>query len=325
MRLPGSIETEDMPRTRHRTLRRRLKTGAMATATTAMARVGHLRLVRVVTASVRLFRKSSGTARSAEIAYWAILSTIPFGALMLTVVAYAAGMVLDVEWNPETIAEMAGNLANAILPAAGADLEKAVSLLLRERGALGAFGFVTLILTSSLVFGAVNRGLTEIFVVRARGRITTVVLFSVGLVAITLVLVIGLPGLAALGALLGARGVVEDSLVSPAWLHVVGAASMGLTFAFFAVFVVRVRVRKRHIALGTAVFVALFEIARWGIATYLESVSNFNIVYGSLAGVMAAIVWTYYVAFSLLITMCLVRSLHGGLYRGPVGDLVPME
>ena len=61
--------------------------------------------------------------------------------------------------------------------------------------------------------------------------------------------------------------------------------------------------------------------ARWGIRGYLETVTNFNVVYGSLAGVMAAILWAYYISFSLLITMCLVKTLEDQLHRTSLGLL----
>ena len=67
----------------------------------------------------------------------------------------------------QKLLETARTLADSILPAAGADLQVAIAALLRERGALGAFGFVTLVMTSSLVFGAVNRALGCIFERRA--------------------------------------------------------------------------------------------------------------------------------------------------------------
>ena len=101
---------------------------------------------------------------------------------------------------------------------------------------------------------------------------------------------------------------------------------MAVTFSFFAAYVVRTPIRPGLVALGTLVFVALFEFARWGVHGYLETVTNFNVVYGSLAGVMAAILWAYYISFSLLITMCLVRTLQDHLHLSPLGMLgAPFE
>jgi len=284
------------------------------------SRWGHALPLRLLVAMIRVFRNASGTARSAEIAYWGILSTIPFAALCLTIVAMASSVV-EAGMTDEQLLETARTLADSILPAAGADLQVAIAALLRERGALGAFGFVTLVMTSSLVFGAVNRALGCIFERRARGRITTVMVFSIVLVALTLFFVIGAPALSTIAAVVGAERLLGGVLDSPLWFHLGGALSMALSFAFFITFVVRAAIRPAWINVGTVAFVALFELARWGVHVYLETVTNFNVVYGSLAGVMAAILWAYYISFSLLLTMSLVRTLQDRLHATPLGDL----
>jgi membrane protein len=316
---PAAHENGHVGRRREALFRRIFATAASA-VDTAETRFGHVTAVRVVIATVRVFRQSSGTARSAEIAYWGILSTIPFAALCLTILAVASGFV-EAGMTDARLLETARTLADTILPAAGQDLETAIAALLRERGALGAFGFVTLVLTSSLVFGAVNRALSQIFELRARGRLTTVMVFSVLLVALTLFFIIGAPALSTIASLVGVGEFLGGIGQSSLWFHVGGALSMAICFAFFIIFVVRASIRAVWVNVGTVVFVALFELARWGITTYLETVTNFNVVYGSLAGVMAAILWSYYIAFSLLITMCLVRALQDRLYDSGLGDL----
>jgi membrane protein len=301
-------------------LSRRIIATAATAVDNAETRFGHVTLVRLIVATARVFHQSSGTARSAEIAYWGILSTIPFAALCLTILAVASSVV-EAGMTDERLLETARTLADTILPAAGKDLEVAIAALLRERGALGAFGFVTLVLTSSLVFGAVNRALGQIFALRARGRLTTVMVFSVLLVSLTLFFIIGAPALSTIASLVGVGELLGGIGESPLWFHVGGALSMAICFAFFIIFVVRASIRAAWINVGTIVFVALFELARWGITVYLETVTNFNVVYGSLAGVMAAILWSYYISFSLLITMCLVRALQDRLYESKLGDL----
>ena len=283
-------------------------------------RWGHLVGVRLLVSTVRVFRETSGTARSAEIAYWGILSTIPFAALCLTIVAMASSVVAA-DMSDAQLIETARTLADSILPAAGHDLEVAITALLRDRGALGAFGFVTLVMTSSLVFGAVSRALATIFATRTRGRVSIVMVFSIVLVALTLFFVIGAPALSTLASVVGVGELLGGIGESPLWFHIGGASSMAVTFAFFAAYVVRKPIRPAWVNLGTLMFVALFELARWGVHGYLETVTNFNVVYGSLAGVMAAILWAFYISFSLLITMCLVRTLQDRLHHTSMGLL----
>lgn len=283
-------------------------------------RWGHLLALRLIVTTARVFRQTSGTARSAEIAYWGILSTIPFAALCLTIVAMASSVVAA-DMTDAKLLETARTLADSILPAASHDLEVAIAALLRDRGALGVFGFVTLVMTSSLVFGAVSRALATIFATRTRGRVSIVMVFSIVLVALTLFFVIGAPALSTLASVVGVGDLLGGIGESPLWFHIGGASSMAVTFAFFAAYVVRAPIRPAWVNLGTLMFVALFELARWGVHAYLETVTNFNVVYGSLAGVMAAILWAYYISFSLLITMCLVKTLQDQLHLTSMGLL----
>ncbi|MBP6964830.1 MAG: YihY/virulence factor BrkB family protein [Armatimonadetes bacterium] len=46
----------------------------------------------------------------------------------------------------------------------------------------------------------------------------------------------------------------------------------------------------------------LFELAKWGFGVYLRSFANFSVVYGSIAGVIIAVLWIYYV--SMITVFC---------------------
>ncbi|MEC9071218.1 MAG: YihY/virulence factor BrkB family protein, partial [Myxococcota bacterium] len=275
----------------------------------AIAQATRWPLGRILLATFRVFYRARGVSRAAEISYWGILSIIPFGAILLTVAAYAAGILLGGEWTPQAIAKEAGEFAYGILPTAREQVEQAVTGLLQTRGALGVFGSLALVVTSSVVFGAVRRALSDIFEVRSRGRRPSSLGGSVCLVAVVLVFLLGLPILNALtwmlGDELGDRGNWQRT-----WVHIGGDIITGVTFIFFVVYVVRVRVRWGLVLFGAAFFVLSSDLARWLLKLYMTRISQMNLVYGSLAGVMAALIWAYYVSISLLLTMSLLRVLQ---------------
>lgn len=46
----------------------------------------------------------------------------------------------------------------------------------------------------------------------------------------------------------------------------------------------------------------LFELAKWGFGIYVRNFANFSVVYGSVAGVIIAVLWIYYV--SMITVFC---------------------
>lgn len=283
-------------------------------------RIEHLGPVRVLAATLRVFHRSQGGPRAAEIAYYAILSIIPFAALLLTAFGYAAGYLQSVGWTIERMASTMQDIVASFLPLTAPELEAGLRDLLQGRGALGLFGGASILLTASLVFGAISRALTSIFGVRSRGRILSTVLFSVVLCAISILFVMTLHALASWSAIREAMGLEPDTL-SPTWIQGLGALVLGLTFVFLVYGVVRVRISLPHTALGALIFVLLFGVARWLFAIYLETVSQLDLMYGSMVGLMTAILWADVVSVSLLVSMSFVHVLDDRLHEGPMGDL----
>ena len=286
--------------------------------------IGHVRLARITVATLRLLHRSSGGPRSAEIAYYSILSTIPFGALLLTALAYGAVDLLDAGWSRDQISLAVHDLLQTFLPTAGPEIDQAIGWLLDRRGALGAFGTATLLFTASLVFGAISRATGAIFDARPRDRFSTTFLFAAALCGLALVLLKGIPGVASLAQVRDA-GVDATAAAYPIVFRVAMDALMVICFIFLLVTVVRVRLRLLHVIAGAGLFIGLFEAARYAFIGYLTYVSRLNLVYGSLASAMAAIVWAYYVAAALLISLCLVRVLNGRLWATSWGEILPHD
>ena len=205
------------------------------------------------------------------------------------------------------------------MPTAIPELEATLAWLLGGKQALGLFGGVALLVTASLVFGAVSRSLTSIFGVKGRDRYTTTVLFTIGLCALAIVVILGLPALSALAPYIALD---QGPEITPLWLHGLADGILALAFIFLLTAVARAAVSWRLMWTGALLYVALFEIARAGFSLYLGSLSRMHIVYGSFVGVMALIIWTYVVALLLLITMCLVRVLHDRLHETSLGVLL---
>lgn len=274
--------------------------------------------LRIAVATLRHFQRQSCTSRAAEIAYWAILSSIPFGALLLTGLSLAATELIESGWSRDELHAAVAEIVTIYLPTAIPQLEDTLGWLLGGQQALGVFGSIALLVTASLVFGAVSRSLTSIFGVKGRDRYTSTVLFTGGLCALAIVVIIGLPMLSAIAPHIAP----DDAMsVTPLWLHSLADGILALAFAFLVTMVARAKIPGKLTLLGAGLFVGSFELARAGFSIYLGSLSKMHIVYGSFVGVMALIVWTYVVSVLLLSTMCLIHVLSDRLHHTALGSL----
>jgi membrane protein len=279
-------------------------------------------VVRVTLATLRHFQRQNCTARSAEIAYWAILSSIPFGALLLTGLGLAATELLESGWTRGELHAAVSEIVTTYMPTAIPEMEATMAWLLGGKQALGLFGSLALLLTASLVFGAVSRALTSIFGVKGRDRYTTTVLFTTGLCALAIIVILGLPALSALAPYIALE---QGPSVAPLWLHGLADVILAFAFVFLLTTVARAEVSWQLVWSGALLYVGLFEVARGGFSFYLGSLSKMHIIYGSFVGVMALIIWTYVVALLLLVTMCLVRVLSDRLHETSIGVLLERE
>ena len=271
---------------------------------------------------MRHFQRQSCTARAAEIAYWAILSSIPFGALLLTGLSLAATELIESGWSRDELHATVSEVVTIYLPTAIPQLDDTLGWLLGGQQALGLFGTIALLVTASLVFGAVSRALASIFGVKGRDRYTTTLLFTTGLCALAIIVIIGLPTLSALAPHFAPN---DYASFTPLWLHMLADGVLGLAFIFLVTMVARAPIPGKLTLLGAGLFVALFELARAGFSVYLGSLSKMHIVYGSFVGVMALIIWTYVASVLLLSTFCLIHVLSTRLYETSMGAVFEEE
>ncbi len=280
--------------------------------------------IRLFVATTRLFVARRGLQHAAEIAYFAVLSLIPFGVVVLTLLAYAAVDVLATGWTLEDLSTVVSRIVPELLPGDVAYVEQVIATLIRDRGALGAVGVAALLITARFVFAGVNGALAAIFNVKGRSPVTTMVLFAVFLTTVALLVIFVVNAATAWMALVGdgAQGTLADRLErNRVVLHVATDFFLLLAFIFFMRSAVRTRVGTLDAIVGALVFVMLFEAARAAYAYYLQTIAQFGVLYGSLAGTMASLVWVFYVAAVLLWAMCFTRVRHDDLHRTEMGDL----
>lgn len=92
--------------------------------------------------------------------------------------------------------------------------------------------------------------------------------------------------------------------------RVISPALTFLTFLLLYRFLPNTKVRYRDVWLGAFIATIGFEFAKNFFLTYAQSVSNLNLVYGSLSAIVALLLWSYVSALILLIGASISSMFH---------------
>ena len=240
----------------------------------------------VVVQSAKDMVVDNGTAWSAAIAYYALLTAIP----LLLVVASLASLFIEPEWAVERITNLLGDF----VPATEGPIEETVNGAIAARGQVLVVAFVALLWSGSRVFDTLTRAMNAAFDVDddysplQRLAIQVVMLLTVGVFFILAL---------AAGLLIGpawqlVRGApAHDGAVMTILTWVTRAALLLLAFCLTYRFVPRRRADNRAVVFGAAVATVLFLITS-GIFGYVIALSgSYNTLYGPLAVVAIIVVW----------------------------------
>ncbi len=229
------------------------------------------------------FRANQGLLLAGAVAYYALLSIVPL--LILAVIELSN--LIDQERLLATI----GRYLEYIVPGQSSALVGELAAFLENRGNVGWVVFATMIFFSSLAFSVVESAMSVIFyhrvIAKKRRYIFSalipyvyVVSLGVGLLLVTLV-----------AGSLQAVGKESVDLFGHDWslsgvsgllLYLLGFA--GEIFVLTSVYLVMPagRLSLRHALIGGVTAAVLWEITRHVLVWYFATLSQVNVVYGSL-------------------------------------------
>lgn len=259
------------------------------------------------------FFRDDGPSWAAAIAYYSLLSLLP----LLLALGWIASFFVDPLW----VVSKAAPYLSGYLPNGRAQIEATVSDALAVAHDSGWLFLFPLLWTGTLVFGALARGLNASFrgerrvgllkriVVRLAMLVTLGVLFTIALTA------------PVLGRLIGAQ--LDRAVAGGGWfidklLDLLPAALLLLALLLVYRFVLRSRPGWRAAGIGAIVATGLFYVARPIFLGYVDDIARYNLVYGSLAGVVAAILWTWIFAIIMLFGGQIASHCSAGEGRCPV-------
>ena len=238
---------------------------------------------------MRAFNANQGLLLAGAVAFYALLSIVPLLILMVIALSH----VID---QAELLATLRRTLEH-VVPGQGQAVLLELAAFLEHRDVIGWVLLATMIFFSSLGFKVLENAISVIYLHRVaehkRHFLVSALLPFVYIVFIGAALFVGTFVLAQLIAF----GEEKLVILGHSWpldgfsrfiLYLAGVASEILIISSIYYFMPACRVSLSHALIGGTAAGLLWEIIRYGLAWYFATLSQVNVVYGSLS--MAIIV-----------------------------------
>lgn len=260
----------------------------------------------------RSFRVHRGFQNAGAISYFAILSSIPFLVLLLAAFGFVVHLLGPRYGSEEHVIGLLVRTVHDMAPFVASDVETRLRSIVQAREAIGIVGGVFLFLGSSMVFGAAESALQDIFGSRRTHLLVSRLFFFLFFAGMAVLLV----GLHILVVIVGSwtHALDEDTLLGiigryPPLDWLFSFVVLGGGFAVVVAYFARRRIRPFALLAGASLFYALFALSRWAFSWYIESFARFDIAYGSLATLVTGFVWVYYGSLVFLLSVEFLRIL----------------
>ncbi len=259
---------------------------------------GWLSLLR---ATGRAFQNDDGSTMAVAIAYYALFSFFPVVLLMITVSSFFFASVTAQE---EVIA-----WAERYIPASGDLIRANIGQILRVRGTVSIVALLGLLWSASGVFAALDRAINRAWDVSELRPFWRQKLLAFGMI-------------------IGAGGLLLVSIVSSTFFNVIRRLRVPLTgwqllgkwlmfpnllstllpviftiliFLLLYKMLPNTTVRWSDVWLGALLTGLGWELAKYFFTWYLTNFASYNLVYGSVALIIAFLAWSYYTGVILIL------------------------
>ena len=250
---------------------------------------------------IRAFRANQGLLLAGAVAYYTLLSIIP---LLILVV-----MVLSQVVEQEVLFQTLRRALEWVVPGQSKALVQELAAFLEHRAVLGWVLLATMLFFSSLAFSVLESAISVIFLhrvqVHKRHFLVSLALPFGYIAFIALALFAGTFVLANLLAIGQANLLVFGmswslSGVSRATLYITGVGVEILLISSVYYFMPVGRISARHALIGGITAGLLWEIIRHGLVLYFTTLSQVNVVYGSLTTAIVVLL-SFEIAATLLL------------------------
>jgi YihY family inner membrane protein len=260
---------------------------------------------------LRGFMRNQGLLLSGALAYYTLLSIVPLSILALIVLPHFIG--------EEQSFYILSNYIGMMIPGYGAILIEQMQVFLQHRQTLGIIGFVAMLFFSSMAFTVLENAMSVIFMhrvsVKHRHFLTSAVIPYLYILAIGL-------GIVLISFITGALEILEKrQLVILGWsvslevtsrvaLYVLGVLCEVLLLSSIYLLMPVGHIAFRHALIGGITATVLWEITRRVLVWYYATLSMVNVIYGSFAKTVVALLITEAISLILLLGAQVIAELE---------------
>jgi len=260
---------------------------------------------------LRGFRRNQGLLLSGALAYYTLLSIVPMSILALIVLSH----FIEEEQLFHTLSTYLG----MVIPGYAATLTEQVRVFLEHRKVIGIIGFVVMLFFSSIAFKVLENAMSVIFFHRVRIQ-RRHFLISV-IIPYVYIFLMGL-GILLVSFIAGAIETLENrQLIIFGWslslegtsgvaLYIMGIIGEVLMLTSLYLVMPVVRITFRHALIGGITATILWEITRRVLVWYYAVISMVNLIYGSFATVVVALLSIEAVSLILLLGAQVIAELE---------------
>lgn len=256
------------------------------------------------------FMHNQGLLLSGALAYYTLLSIVPMSILFLTVLSHLIP--------EEQLLHTLVNYTAMVIPGYARILAEQVQVFLKHRQAVGMIGFLAMLFFSSMAFGVLQNALSVIFIRRVTIRRRNFLISAV--IPYLFVLSVGL-GIVVVSFMTGALEILEKrqtilfgwislAATSRIALRILGVISEVILLSSVYLLMPAVRTTFRHALIGGVTATILWEITRHALVWYYATLSLVNVIYGSFATAVVALLITEAAAVIVLLGAQVIAELE---------------
>lgn len=269
------------------------------------------RLVGFMADVARDFRRNQGFLLAGAVAYYTLLSVVPLSILALTVLSHYFGT--------GELMQILATYLKLMVPGYATTLTEQVRFFVENRQVVGVVGFLCMLFFSSIAFTVLENAISVIFFHHVRHHrrrfvvsalIPYVYILSLALGIVLVSIVVG-----AVETLESREFVLFGRTMSFAGstrvvLYILGIGGEMLILTSFYLVMPVIRITLRHALMGGITATLLWECARRLLVWYYASLSMVNIIYGSIATVVVALLSIEVAALILLVGAQVIAELE---------------
>ncbi|MGD0231233.1 MAG: YihY/virulence factor BrkB family protein [Syntrophorhabdales bacterium] len=259
----------------------------------------------------RGFMRNQGLLLSGAIAYYTLLSIVPMSILAVIGLSHFV--------REDSLFQTLSTYAGMVMPGYAAILNQQVRVFIEHRHTVGIIGVLAMLFFSSMAFGVLQSSLSVIFVHRARTQrrnflVSAVIpyayVFAIGLVIVLVSFITAALEILENRQLMLFGRSLSLELTFRVVLYAMGVVSEVLMLTSLYLFMPAVRIRFSHALIGGITATILWELTRRGLIWYYSTLSMVNLIYGSFATAVVALLTAEAIALIVLLGAQVIAELE---------------